>query len=139
MSERVYRVVVSREGHDWLAEVPGLQGAHTYARTLASLDHHVREVIALVEDLPRGAEEHLVLDYDVHTGDPEVDEAVAKVRADRERVRTAERELAERTQALARKLRGRLSVRDCATLLAVSPQRVSQVAPRGKSTRRKAA
>jgi len=59
-----YRTVVTREGHLWLADVPALAGAHTYAGNLLALDEAVREVIALVEDLPDGAESTLELDWD---------------------------------------------------------------------------
>nr|MDT0660803.1 hypothetical protein [Micromonospora sp. DSM 115978] len=129
MSERAYRVVVTREGDAWLADVPELFGAHTHAKSLPLLDGSVREVIALVEDLPEGAERDLLLDYEVHTGDPAVDREAAEVRAARERLRVQEKELAERTERLARKLRPAWSVRDCAHLLGVSMQRVSQIAP----------
>ena len=61
MSERIYRVVVTREGDAWLADVPDVPGAHTWARNLLGLDGAVREVIALVEDLPDGAEPNLRL------------------------------------------------------------------------------
>jgi predicted RNase H-like HicB family nuclease len=134
MSGKTYRVVVTREGANWLADVPDLEGAHTHARTLPGLDHSVREVIALVEDLPEGAEteEDLQLVYDVRTGDPKVDREAAELRAERERLRREERTLTERTERLARELRTDWSVRDCAHLLGVSMQRVSQIAPEGR-------
>jgi predicted RNase H-like HicB family nuclease len=47
VSERAYRVVVTREDGRWLADVPGLEGAHTYARSLPALDQAVREVVVL--------------------------------------------------------------------------------------------
>lgn len=135
MNERIYRVVVTREGDNWLADIPELEGAHTHARTLPSLDHFVREVIAMTERLPEGAEEHLRLNYDVRTGDPEVDREASELRAERERLRRKERDLTERTERLARKLRPDWSVRDCAHLLGVSMQRVSQLAPEPKRER----
>lgn len=132
MSDKTYQVVVTREGDNWIADVPELAGAHTHARTLPSLDHFVREVIAMVEDLPEGAEERLRLDYDVRTGNPQVDKESAELRAERERLRHKERELTERTERLARELRRNWSVRDTAHLLGVSMQRVSQIAPEGR-------
>ena len=48
----VYRVTVTREGDWWLADVPELPGAYTYARTLTGLGRKVREVIALMAELP---------------------------------------------------------------------------------------
>jgi len=67
VSERVYRVAVTREDGHWLADVPDLQGAHTYARSLPGLDQAVREVIVLAADLPDEAMPKLVIDYDYHT------------------------------------------------------------------------
>jgi predicted RNase H-like HicB family nuclease len=64
VSERTYPVVVTREGDAWLADVPDLPGAHTWAKNLPGLDRSVREVIALVEDLPEGAETRL--SFDLH-------------------------------------------------------------------------
>lgn len=43
MNEHPYRVVVTREDGAWLADVPGLDGAHTYAHTPPALDRAVRE------------------------------------------------------------------------------------------------
>jgi hypothetical protein len=47
-----------------------LPGAHTYARSLPSLDQAVREVVVLAADLPDEAMPELVLDHDYHTADP---------------------------------------------------------------------
>ena len=52
MSGDTYRVVVTREDGHWLADVPSLEGAHTYARSLPTLDQAVREVVVLAADLP---------------------------------------------------------------------------------------
>ncbi|WP_203924391.1 type II toxin-antitoxin system HicB family antitoxin [Rugosimonospora africana] len=140
MSAKTYRVDVIREDGSWLADVPDLQGVHTWARNLPTLDRSVREVIALAEDLPDGAEDGLRLDYEYNIGDPELNAITARLRAERERIQKAERELAEATAAAAGRLVGdaALSVRDAATLLAVSPQRVSQVAPQPAHAERRA-
>lgn len=63
-----YHVTVTREGEDWLADVPGLQGAHTFARDLPSLDRYVREVIVLAADLPDAAADDLSLTWEFHAG-----------------------------------------------------------------------
>jgi hypothetical protein len=80
MSEGAYRVVVTREDGHWLADVPGLQGAHTYARSLPALDQAVREVVVLAADLPDEAIPGLTLDYDYHTGDADLDATALEVR-----------------------------------------------------------
>lgn len=125
-----YRVIVTREGDAWLADVPGVEGTHTYAKNLPGLDRNVREAIALAEDLPDGAEAGLALEYEYETGDEVLDRITAEVRAERERIAIAERELADRTAKLAVELTQHMSVRDAAALLRVSPQRISQMAPR---------
>jgi hypothetical protein len=131
VSNKIYRVSVTREDSAWLADVPNLQGVHTWARNLPTLDRSVREAIALAEDLPDGAEASLRLDYKYNIGNSELNRLTAQLRAERGRIQRAERELAKATAAAASRLRrdADLSVRDAAALLAVSPQRVSQIAP----------
>lgn len=128
MSEQVHVVVVTREGGMWLADVPALEGAHTYARSLPSLDQAVREVIVLAADLPDEAMPQLVLDYRYETGDPELDATALEVRRLRRQADELAAEVAARTGQVAVDLVARgLSVRDVASLLGVSPQRVSQL------------
>ncbi|HLL67888.1 MAG TPA: hypothetical protein VK453_19555 [Micromonosporaceae bacterium] len=131
--KRTYHVVVTRENDHWLASASDAPGAHTFAASLPKLDGEIREAIALAEDLDIGAESSLDLVYEYHSGDPALDAVTAELRAERARLNEAERALTERTAAAARVLVERLSVRDAATLLAVSPQRISQVAPRRAS------
>jgi predicted RNase H-like HicB family nuclease len=76
-----YHVVVTRDGDGWMADVPALPGTHTWAKTLRALDRNVREVIGMVEDLPRSAEAALDLEMDYHTGDPVLDERAGRLRA----------------------------------------------------------
>ena len=80
VSGDTYRVVVTREDGHWLADVPELDGAHTYARSLPALDQAVREVVVLAAGLPDEAMPGLTLDYDYHTGDPELDTTALEVR-----------------------------------------------------------
>jgi predicted RNase H-like HicB family nuclease len=124
-----YDVTVTREGQSWLADAPDVPGTHTWSRTLRALDRSIREAIALAEDLPEGAEAVLEIQYTYRTGDPELDEAAAQVRALRARLAAAERELVARTTELAGQIVRQLglSVRDAAALLDVSSQRISQV------------
>lgn len=78
MSDKMYRVVVTRERGAWLADVPELAGAHTFARNIPGLDMSVREVIATVEDLPEGAEDRLSVVYEFRTGIPAIDDATSR-------------------------------------------------------------
>jgi hypothetical protein len=123
-----YRVVVTREDRAWLADVPELAGAHTYARTLPALDKAIREVVVLAADLPDDAMADLGLDYDYRTGDAELDAATAEIRELRARADELSTLAADRTAATAAALVATgLGVRDVAALLRISPQRVSQL------------
>ncbi|HUZ25386.1 MAG TPA: helix-turn-helix domain-containing protein [Streptosporangiaceae bacterium] len=131
MSGDTYRVVVTREDGHWLADVPELEGAHTYARSLPALDQAVREVIVLAAGLPDEAMPDLALDYDYHTGDPELDTTALEVRRLRRQAGELAAAATARTSQAAAQLAARgLSVRDIAALLGISPQRVSQLTAR---------
>jgi len=79
VSEQAYEVVVTREDGHRLAEVPGRQGARTFARSRPALDQAVREVIVLAADLPDAAMPGLRLDFLYHTGDPDLDSTALEV------------------------------------------------------------
>jgi len=131
VSGDTYRVVVTREDGHWLADVPELEGAHTYARSLPALDQAVREVIVLAAGLPDEAMPDLALDYDYHTGDPELDTTALEVRRLRRQAGELAAAATARTSQAAGQLAARgLSVRDIAALLGISPQRVSQLTAR---------
>jgi hypothetical protein len=130
-----YRVHVTREGDQWLADVPELDGASTYASNLTALDRFVREVIALAADLPDSDMPEIELDWAYDIGDQLVEQANA-LRAERVALATREQELEQATRALAIKLtsiRG-FSVRDTGPLLGISHQRVSQITPAAERT-----
>ena len=121
-----YHVVVTRDGDGWMADVPALPGTHTWAKTLRALDRNVREVIGMVEDLPRSAEAALDLEMDYHTGDSMLDER-ARLRARRREQQRAAAEIASDTSELLRRFAAQLSVSDAAVLLGVSKGRISQL------------
>jgi predicted RNase H-like HicB family nuclease len=122
-----YHVVVTRDGDGWMADVPALPGTHTWAKTLRALDRNVREVIGMVEDLPRSAEAALDLEMDYHTGDPVLDERAGRLRALRREQERAAAEIASDTSELLRRFAAQLSVGDAAVLLGVSKGRISQL------------
>jgi len=139
-----YTVVVRRDPEDarfWLADVDGLDGAHTFSRSLATLHRYVREVIVLAAELPDEAEDGLQLDWHYQTGDPEVDQEAERLRRLRAELESANRDLAEHTSELARRLvtHSGFSVREAAALLSVSPARVDQMVQEPKRRRRQAA
>lgn len=123
-----YRVRVSREGDSWLAHVSGLEGAHTFARSLTGLDRSVREVIVLAADLSDEAMSDLVLKWDYRTGFPDVDVAAAEVRALRSQADRIAAVATTRTAQAANDLvEHGFSVRDVGAVLGTSAQRVSQL------------
>jgi DNA-binding CsgD family transcriptional regulator len=127
-TEHVYRVIVTREGDAWLADVPELEGAHTFARTLPALDRAVREVVVMAVDRPDEDMPALQLAYDYRTGDPDIDVTATEIRTLREQAGQLSATAAARTGAAAALLVDRgLSVRDIAAILGISPQRVSQL------------
>ena len=115
-----YRVIVTLEGDDWLAEIQGLAGAHTFARNLESLDRFVREVIVLAADLPDDAMAGLDLDWEYHTGDVALDGLLAQLRAERRQMDVMRAQVERETEEFARRVGARFSVRDAAALLGVS-------------------
>jgi predicted RNase H-like HicB family nuclease len=125
-----YQVVVARANGTWLAEVPGIEGARAYAKSLFKLDQEVREVIALALDLSEGAESTLELQWEIHTGNEEWDRRTAKVRAMRKAVAKVEQKIAVEMGVAVHQLRslGGFSARDTAFLTGVSHQRISQIA-----------
>jgi predicted RNase H-like HicB family nuclease len=140
MAKVTYRVVVTREGPAWLAEVPELPGTHTWAKNLPALDAAVREVIALALDLPEGPEAEAALDlaYEYHVGDPKLDDEAAGLRHAREELRREQERLAAASDRLVRELiKKRLPVRDVGLLTGMSPQRVSQITGTARSAAHK--
>jgi hypothetical protein len=124
-----YQVIVEREDAAWLADVPEVQGAHTWGPDLIKLDQYVREVTCLAGDLPntREAEQALDLTWEFRTGDAEFDALATRLCAERSAVDVPD----ERTRAVAADLGARgYAVRDIAWLLGVSPRRVGRWVPR---------
>lgn len=123
-----YHVVVVREDGAWLADVPELEGTHTWAKSLPALDKAVREAIVLGADLPDDATTDVRLSVEYRTGDEAMDARTAELRRRRRELVDLEREVAARTEETATRLADRgYSLRDIATLLNVSFQRVSQI------------
>ncbi|WP_322749829.1 MULTISPECIES: hypothetical protein [unclassified Frankia] len=120
-----YRVNVTRERDAWLADVPDVPGAHTFARSLSALRRSVQEVIVLMTDRPDEAFDDFDLDFRYEIGDSST--AVATAREARAVAEQAERESADAIRRAVAGLPSSLSVRDVAELLGVSHQRVAQV------------
>jgi len=123
-----YEVIVTREDGAWLADVPEVVGAHTFARTLTALCKSVREVIILMDDLPDDAEVVISFRFDV------ADETVAEAaRLGQERRALAAREadlMAGTARSVGNLIERGYSVRDAALLLNITAGRVSQLTNR---------
>ena len=63
-------VKVTRDGMRWEAEMPGVSGTQTWARTLPGLDQAVRDAIAVANDLSDEEASRLPLRYDYRLGAP---------------------------------------------------------------------
>jgi DNA-directed RNA polymerase specialized sigma subunit len=130
---KVYTACAHREGKWWAISVKGLPGALSQVRRLDQAEAMAREVIALVLDVPEDS-------FDVVVA-PELSEAHRDALADLERAKEQYAEsmaaLAERQQKVTLLLvrDAGLTVRDAATVLGVSFQRVSQLTSHsGKGT-----
>lgn len=129
-SRRV-RVVVRLDRADpygWSARVEGLPAASVTCRSLATVQDAVRRVLARAGPPVATAP----VEWVVQTGDPDLDREAVQLRTYRAAVAAAGAQVATRTRALAYRLVSEcgLSVRDAATLLGVSPARVSQLVRR---------
>jgi hypothetical protein len=119
-----YTVIVTREADTWLADVPDVAGAHTFAKSLEGLAKSVREVVILMDDLPEYAKVALDFHFDVDDEPVTAAERLRRARIDIER---REAELVAETARAATILTPHYSVRDTAAMLGVTPGRVSQL------------
>ena len=119
---------VSREEGKWLATVAGLEGAHTWARNLPSLEASVREVISLTLDQSPAEESLTEVSFVYRLEELNVGTAL-EVGADRRALDVEESRVNAATPAaMVTLLRAGLSVRDVAHVFGVSAGRVSQIA-----------
>ena len=122
---KVYTARARREGKWWAISVKGLPGALSQVRRLDQAEATAREVIALVLDVPEDS-------FDVVVA-PELNEehqeALAELDRAKEQYAKSMAALAERQKKVTLLLvrDAGLTVRDAATVLGVSFQRVSQL------------
>jgi predicted RNase H-like HicB family nuclease len=125
VKRKVYTARAQREGKWWAISVKGLPGALSQVRRLDQAEAMAREVIALVLDVPGDS-------FDVVVA-PELGEeyshALTELNRAKEQYAESVAALAERQQQVTSLLvrDGGLTVRDAATVLGVSFQRVSQL------------
>ena len=125
MSRKIrVEAVASREGDWWVVDVTGY-GA-TQARRLDDIEPMVADLVASLEDTTPGAVEvtNLVVRL---SGD--LDAALQEAKAAVQAAAKAQKQAGQQQRELVRQLRARnLSVRDVASVLGVTPGRVSQLA-----------
>lgn len=116
----------TRDSGWWVVEVPEVDGALTQARRLDQIPAMVADAVSLLEDIP-AEDVEVELDYDL--GDADALDEARQARAQVEAAARAQEEAARASRAAVAHLRHRtkLSVRDTAVVLGVSPQRVSQL------------
>lgn len=126
LADQGIEVVVTREGSDWLADVPAVPGAHTFARSLAGLKDSAREAIILADDLADDAQVDIVFRFEI---DDDLVKQAVKVGTERRELADRERQVQRSTEdAIGALKTAGYSVRDAAALLGVSPGRISQIA-----------
>ncbi len=121
---QIFVTVARRWMYGWELEIDGL--GVTQSRTLRDAEAMIRDYIALDTGLPPDAfDVDLVLDLNGLETD------VERAKAHLKKAEKAQREAAARSRAVVRRLKDvGLSGNDIATILGVSPQRVSQLAGR---------
>ena len=126
-----YRVVFTKEGNDWTVVAPEVHPAHSWGPNLKSATEHIKEAIALVLDLPEGAEATMVLDAEYLVADMDKDgpNVFRIAREARHGLRDAQAKADEALRlAVEEGRKHNLSMRDIATIADVSYQRVAQIA-----------
>jgi DNA-directed RNA polymerase specialized sigma subunit len=133
---KTYTARAQREGKWWAISVKGLPGALSQVRRLDQAEAMAREVIALVLDVPEDS-------FDVVVAPELIEEhrsALAELDRAKEQYAESMAALAERQQKATLLLvrDAGLTVRDAATVLGVSFQRVSQLTSHSEKSARKA-
>lgn len=132
VAERMtFRVVFTKEGKDWTVVAPDVHPAHSWGPNLKSATERIKEAIALVLELPAGAEQTIVLDAEYLINGMKTSESSVfhEARDARHRLRNAQDEADETLRhAIEEGRKHNLSMRDIATMTDVSYQRVAQIA-----------
>ena len=123
-----YHAVITREGKNWLATVTNLDGVSTWARSFSELAFYVREAIALAEDLPDGAEDSMVIQWEVADASPEVAHALKVAQRRKDLLREQNSLEPNIRDAIAALNMARWTTRDQAELFGMTAGRISQIA-----------
>jgi predicted RNase H-like HicB family nuclease len=132
-----YKITIEPDDNGWwTVSADDVRGAHSHGQTLARARKNIREAIALMEELPEGAEAAMELEEKIllPEGVRGPIEHVQQLRAEAERINLMLRGATNDALDMLDKCLPDLGLRDQAELLGVSFQRVAQLrpgAPRG--------
>lgn len=122
-----YDITVTRDGRWWMIEVPAIDGL-TQARRISEIEEMARSLIAVTLDVPQShvelGETHITVPGLGDVTDYPRDIAAARAEAEAAEAKAA-KELQEKAHAL---VDADVPLRDAATMLGVSYQRVHQLA-----------
>ncbi len=109
----------------WIADVPSVPGAHTFAKRIDQITANIREAIGVALDIDTDAIE---INLRVALG-PSLEKLLGEARHLRDVADEATQAASEASREAARALveQGELSLRDAGALLGVSHQRVGQL------------
>lgn len=113
-----------RSGRWWAVDVEQIKGLHTQAKRLDQVDHMVRDAASMLTGKPA---ESFQVDV-VAQLEPEYSSVVEEALSRRLELAAAERAAALASRQAVSQLRNEgLAVRDIATIMKVSPQRITQL------------
>lgn len=122
-----YRATASRDGRWWFVHVAGEQGLYTQVRRLDQAEAMIREVIALMLEVPEDSFDVVVEPDLASLGG--VREAVEAALVERERANAAQEAASSAMRHAVSEIRASgYTSRDAGMLLGVSNQRISQIA-----------
>ncbi|MEG2490845.1 MAG: hypothetical protein RSA76_06960 [Aurantimicrobium sp.] len=128
-----FSVRVTREGQSWLAEIPTVPGATTFAGNLVALELAVREVLSLLLDIED--ESIFTFEFEFSNVGEEVLAAV-ELGKRREELEREQKEIMTASARFIQELsKEGYSVRDLSGILHMSPGRVSQIAQESERLR----
>ena len=123
---QTYRASAVRDGRWWFVEVPGERGLFTQVRRLDQAVPRLREVIALMRDVPEDSFD-VAIDPDLASTGPLRDLIEDAARARRQAARAQESASSTMRRAVSEIRAAGYTSRDTGALLGVSVQRVSQL------------
>lgn len=125
-----YKVEVVRDGRWWMIHVPEIDGL-TQARRVDEIEDMARSLIAISTDIPLSEIGVHVMSVTV-AGIGDIADTAQRIERLRRQAEELEAKAADAAKQYARDLtREGVPVRDAASLLGVSPQRISQLAKAG--------